>query len=167
MTRIKSGRSISVRRTPSRLGITQASLVLLSLLRYFLYFLFIFISAHRHRGFKGYTLCILCTHKVQKISLDDKRIAFGMLEAFYFDIDVKVWPLNSFWTRHLNVQYTTDRCILHSRNAVVRQKIVLSLHREHYALSVNHQHVHFFLASKYWTHIPFFCYSVGKDRKNK
>ena len=45
----------------------------------------------------------LCSHKIQFIPLYNQRITFWMSETIYFEINVKVWPLNGFGTTHLDV----------------------------------------------------------------
>ena len=69
---------------------------------------------------------ILHPYEVQRIPLDDERIAFGMLEAFDFEVHVEVWPLDGFGARHLHVQHAADGRILHPRDAVVRQEVVVT-----------------------------------------
>ena len=80
------------------------------------------------------------SYKVQRIALDDKWITLGMAKAVDFEVNVKVGPLNGFGTTHLHVQHATDGRILHPRDAVVRQEIVMTQHGEHNALRVNHQY---------------------------
>ena len=69
---------------------------------------------------------------------------------------------------HLDVEHATDGSILHPRNAVVGQEIIMPLHREHNALGVNHQHAYqcvrgiFAFASEYWTHNCFYSFFVCK-----
>ena len=78
------------------------------------------------------------TNEIQRIPLDDERIAFGMLEALDFEVHVKVWPLDGLGAGHLDVQDAADGRVLHPRDAVVRQKVVVTQHGEHDALRVNH-----------------------------
>ena len=82
----------------------------------------------------------LHSHEVQRIPLDDERIALGMLEALDFEVNVKVGPFDGFRAGHLDVQDAADGRVLHPRDAVVRQEIVVAEHREHDALRINHQY---------------------------
>ena len=87
-----------------------------------------------------YSLFKLHPYEVQRIPLDDERIAFGMLEAFDFEVNVEVGPLDGFGAGHLHVEHAADGRILHPRDAVVRQEVVVTQHGEHDALRVNHQY---------------------------
>ena len=51
-----------------------------------------------------------------------------MAQAVYLEVYVKVGPLDGFWARHLHVQHAADGGILHPRDAVVRQEIIVALH---------------------------------------
>ena len=86
------------------------------------------------------TYTILHPYEVQRIPLDDEWKAFGMLEALDFEVYVKVGPLNGFGAAHLHVQDAADGRVLHPRDAVVRQEVVVTQHGEHYALRINHQY---------------------------
>ncbi len=79
---------------------------------------------------------------IQRIPLDDKWISFGMTQTVYLKIYVKVWPFNSLRARHLYVEYAADRSILHPRNAVIGQEVVMSLYGKHDTLSINHQYAY-------------------------
>ena len=61
----------------------------------------------------------LYLYEVQCIPLDDERIAFGVLEAFDFEVNVEVGPLDGFGAAHLNVEHAADGRVLHPRDAVV------------------------------------------------
>ena len=87
-----------------------------------------------------YMLILFFHYEVQRIPLDDERIAFRMLEALDFEVHVKVGPLDGLGTTHLDVQHAADGRILHPRDAVVRQEVVVTQHGEHDALRVNHQY---------------------------
>jgi len=63
-----------------------------------------------------------------------------MLEAFDFEVYIEVGPLDGFGAGHLHVQDTADGRVLHPRDAVVRQEIVVTQHGEHDTLRVNHQY---------------------------
>ena len=82
----------------------------------------------------------LYPYKVQRIALNDERIALGVAKAVDFEVDIEVRPFDGSGTTHLHVQHATDGRILHPRDAVVRQEIVVTQHREHDALGVNHQY---------------------------
>lgn len=45
----------------------------------------------------------LFSHKIHLTPFDDKRIAFWMAKAVYFEIHVKIGPFYGFWTTHLYV----------------------------------------------------------------
>ena len=83
---------------------------------------------------------ILYPHEIKCIPLNDERIAFGMLEALDFEVYIKVGPLDGFGAAHLDVEHAADGRILHPRDAVVRQEVVVTQHGEHDALRVNHQY---------------------------
>lgn len=61
----------------------------------------------------------LFSHKIHLTPFDDKRIAFRMTKAVYFEIHVKIGPFYGFWTTHLYVQHATDGSVLHPRYAVI------------------------------------------------
>ena len=92
------------------------------------------LSAH-------YYFCIkLQTYEIQFVPLDNKRITLRVSETIEFEIDIEVRPLNGVRARHLHVQHAADGSILHPRDAVVRQEIVVAHDGEHDALGVNHQY---------------------------
>ena len=81
---------------------------------------------------------MLCSHIIHRVSLDDKRITFRVTKTVDFEVYVKVRPLNGSWARHLDIQDTTDGGILHPRDAIIRQEVILSKHRKHNTLRINH-----------------------------
>ena len=101
-------------------------------------------------------------HKVKGVPLDDERITLGMAEAVDFEVYVEIGPFNGFRTTHLHVKHAADGSVLHPRDTIVRQEIVMSQHREHDSLRINHQYacryavgIVFALASEYWTHLSY------------
>ena len=84
-----------------------------------------------------------------------------MTKAVYFKVYVKIRPFDSLRTGHLYVEYATDRGILHPRDTVIGQEVVMSLYGKHDSLSINHQHAYqcvdgieriFAFATEYRTH---------------
>ena len=73
-TRFKRTLQFSLRRTPSRLGITQASLVLLSLLRHFLY-VFCLCYVIRHAVLVCYYYCLFLYHSNQAANVCIRDVA--------------------------------------------------------------------------------------------
>ena len=55
------------------------------------------------------------TNEVQRIPLDDERVAFRMLEALDFKVYVKVGPLDGFGAAHLNVEHAANRSVRNDR----------------------------------------------------
>ena len=104
-----------------------------------------FLSAHRQiffLGFNNYLIVKLCSDKIHRIPLDDKGIALWMAETVDFKINIKVWPFYCIWTRHLDIQHTTNWCILHPRNTIIRKEIIASLYGNHNSLCINHQYAY-------------------------